>query len=260
MIRRASLVVAALAVLAVGLPSSVSGSSLTAITRSAAAMRTASRDRIQAFVIGQSVLGRQIVAYRTGTEGGRVALVIGNTHGDEPKGVDVTRALRLIGAPAGIDLWIVDTINPDGLADNTRTNHRGVDLNRNFSWNWGYIAASSTNDQYSGEAPADQPETQAIQNLITLIRPQITIWYHQDANRVSVGGQRPEIPREYARLVGQVVADTPCTAGCTGTGTQFANHTVASGTAFLVELPDSASVTPSVVELHAEAVLSVLML
>ena len=189
MIRRATLIVVSMTLLAAVLSASAAGAALAQVDGSATAGKTASRARIQSFVIGQSVLGRDIVAYRMGTDGGRVALVIGNTHGDEPKGADVTRALRLIGAPEGVDLWIVDTINPDGLAANTRTNPRGVDINRNFAWNWGYIPPSSTNGQYSGEAPADQPETQAIQNLISLIRPAVTIWYHQASNRVSAGGR-----------------------------------------------------------------------
>ena len=257
---RGRVLAAALAIFASSaLPASVSGAGVTSVEHAASAGAPASRDRVQSFVIGHSVLGRDIVAHRMGTRG-KVVLVIGNTHGNEPKGVDVGRALRIAGPPSGIELWVVDTINPDGLAAGTRTNARGVDLNRNFAYNWGYIAVSPSHDQYSGEAPADQPETQSVQNLITLIQPQITVWYHQDANRVSVGGRRPELALEYARLVGQSTADTPCSRGCTGTGTQFANHTVASGTAFLVELPGNDAVTQSMVDRHAEALLVVMQL
>jgi hypothetical protein len=249
------------AVAAIGLASAIlpaaAAPSATSVTAGAVASSPATRDRIQSFTIGHSVRGRPIVAHRSGTPGGRVVLVVGNTHGDEPKGVEVTRRLRIDPVPDGIDLWTLDTINPDGMVADTRTNANGVDLNRNFSVNWGYIPPSTTNQQYSGEAPADQPETQAIENLIRLLHPAITVWYHQDANRVSVGGHRREIPVEYARLVGQVIADTPCTQGCTGTGTQFANRTVAEGTAFLVELPGSDAVTDAVIVRHAAALLAV---
>jgi protein MpaA len=231
---------------------------LSAADGGATAQAVAVRPRISATVIGRSVRGDEIVAHRLGTPGGRVVLIVGNVHGDEPKGRDIVRALRELGAPPGVDLWLVETINPDGLAARTRTNANGVDLNRNFSINWSHIAPSAFNRQHSGAAPADQPETQAIEALIRSIQPQITVWYHQASNRVSVGGARPEIPREYARLVGQLTGDTPCTAGCTGTGTQFVNSTVPSGTGFLVELPSTPAVTADVVARHAAALRSIL--
>jgi hypothetical protein len=55
-------------------------------------------------------------------------------------------------------------------------------------------------------------------------------------------------------------ASTPCTAGCTGTATQYVNHAVEGGTAFIVELPGNDDVTPEMVELHAEATLAVIQM
>jgi murein peptide amidase A len=215
---------------------------------------------IEQRVIGTSVQGREIVAYRLGTPGGRVALVVGQVHGDEPKGVDVAQAIRTMNLPAGIDLWVIDTLNPDGLAAGTRQNANKVDLNRNFEQNWGYIPLSTNNRQYSGEAPADQPETQALQAFVREIKPAVTAFYHQDAARISLGGARKEIPREYARLVGLPSGDTPCTAGCTGTAGTFVNRTVQGGTSFLVEMPNSRVVTAATVTLHAQSFLAVVVL
>jgi len=76
------------------------------------------------FTIGTTPQGRSIVAYRLGTPGGRVVLAIGQTHGDEPKGQLVTQAMRTMPIPAGIELWIIDTMNPDGAAAGTRQNPR----------------------------------------------------------------------------------------------------------------------------------------
>ncbi|MCU1400760.1 MAG: murein peptide amidase, partial [Acidimicrobiales bacterium] len=101
--------------------------------------------------IGTSVQGRPITAVRMGTPGGRVVMIVGIIHGDETKGALVTAALRTMATPAGIDLWLIDSMNPDGVAANTRGNANGVDLNRNFDVGWNYIPRSTTNHQYSGE-------------------------------------------------------------------------------------------------------------
>jgi protein MpaA len=215
---------------------------------------------IETRVIGQSVQGRDITAYRMGTPGGRPVLLIGVIHGDEAKGFGITQLIRTMPTPSGIDLWIIDSINPDGQAANTRQNANGVDLNRNVSYKWNYIPRSADNGQYSGEAPADQPETKALESLVAEIKPQITIFWHQDANRVSPGGARTEIPLKFASIVGLSTASTPCTAGCTGTATQYVNHTVKGGTAFIVELPGNDAVTPEMVAIHAAATLQVIAL
>ncbi len=219
----------------------------------------AERLRIHTIVFGRSVEGRDLVAYRMGTPGGRVVLIIGNIHGDEPKGVEIARQLRSGPVPSGIDLYVVDTINPDGLAANTRGNANDVDLNRNFETGWAYIPRSPYHGQYSGEAPLDQPESRATAALVQAIQPAITVNYHQDANRVSLGGARQEIPAEYARLVGLTTGGTPCTQGCTGTAGTYFNAEVSGGTSFLVELPGSAVVDEAMVTRHVDALLTVMV-
>ena len=211
-------------------------------------------------VIGKSVQGRDITAYRMGDPTGRPVLLIGVIHGNEAKGFGITQLIRTMPTPPGIDLWIIDSINPDGQAANTRQNANGVDLNRNVSWNWNYIPKSADNGQYSGEAPADQPETQALESFVTEIQPKVTIFWHQDANRVSPGGARRIIPNTFASIVGLTTESTPCTAGCTGTATQYVNHAVKGGTAFIVELPGDDAVTPEMIALHAKAALDVITL
>jgi len=211
-------------------------------------------------VVGKSVQGRDITAYRMGDPTGRPVLLIGVIHGNEAKGFGITQLIRTMPTPPGIDLWIIDSINPDGQAANTRQNANGVDLNRNVSWNWNYIPKSADNGQYSGEAPADQPETQALESFVTEIQPKVTIFWHQDANRVSPGGARRIIPNTFASIVGLTTESTPCTAGCTGTATQYVNHAVKGGTAFIVELPGDDAVTPEMIALHAKAALDVITL
>jgi protein MpaA len=215
---------------------------------------------IEKRVIGTSVQGRPITAVRMGTPGGRVVLVVGVIHGDETKGARITALLRSLPTPAGIDLWLVDTMNPDGQFNGTRTNANGVDLNRNFETGWSYIPRSTTNHQYSGEAPGDQPETQAMEAFIRTISPAVGIWYHQDANVVSVNGARHVIAATYAKLVGLGTGSVPCSQLCTGTAGTFANRAVAGSTNFLVELPGSAQVTTAMIRSHAAAVAAVITL
>ena len=215
---------------------------------------------IESRVIGTSVEGRPIVADRMGTPGGRVVLIIGVIHGDEQKGGEITRLLRTLPTPAGIDLWLIDTINPDGVAHNTRQNANLVDLNRNFETGWAYIPMSTEHRQYSGEAPADQPETIAVEAFIREIQPAVGIWYHQDANVISTSGANKLIPTTYGQLVGLSPGNVPCTQRCTGTAGTFANATVPGSTNFLVELPGSDQVTTEMIRRHAEAVLAVVTL
>jgi murein peptide amidase A len=215
---------------------------------------------IESRVIGTSVQGRPIVADRMGTPGGRVVLLIGMIHGDEQQGARITTLLRTMPTPAGVDLWLIDTMNPDGQAANTRENANQVDLNRNFEVGWSYIAKSPDHHQYSGEAPADQPETMAVENFIREIQPSIGIWYHQDANSISTSGANKIVPRTYGQLVGLSPANVPCSQKCTGTAGTFANTTVPGSTNFLVELPGSDQVTAAMIRRHAEAVLAVALL
>ena len=225
-------------------------------TTQAARMSFVPANVIETRVIGRSVDGRPITAYRMGTPGGRVVLLIGEIHGDETKGCLITRLLRTMPTPVGIDMWLIDTMNPDGEVDGTRTNANGVDLNRNFEVGWNYIPRSTTNHQYSGEHPADQPETRAVEAFIREIRPSIGIWYHQDANTISISGARPEIPTLYGQIVGLEPGTVACSQMCTGTAGTFANRTIAGSTNFLVELPGSANVNDTMIRLHAEAVLT----
>ncbi|MFZ9779970.1 MAG: hypothetical protein ACO3EM_07360, partial [Ilumatobacteraceae bacterium] len=47
-------------------------------------------------VFGTSVQGRPLVAYRYGTPGGVVVMVVGVIHGDEDAGLLITSALRTL--------------------------------------------------------------------------------------------------------------------------------------------------------------------
>ena len=121
----------------------------------------------QVLELGRSRQGRPIMAVERGTPGGTPVLVIGVIHGDEDAGVGVLEALATAAVPDGVDLWLVETMNPDGQAAQRRGNATGVDLNRNFPYGWGPIG-SPGDCQYAGTGPASEPETQAIVAFIVL--------------------------------------------------------------------------------------------
>ncbi len=204
--------------------------------------------------IGSSVEGRPISAVRRGTPGGRVVLIIGVIHGDEAAGLAIVDLLEQYEVPANVDLWLIDSMNPDGVATGDRHNANQVDLNRNFPADWGPIGVPG-DGQYAGPAVASEPETQALIGFVTEIRPDLIIWYHQDLFRISPGkGRDGAIRQRYADLVGLPVVSI--TGGrYTGVAATWARRTIDPGVAFIVEL--GATLTPEEADRHARAVLIV---
>ena len=208
-------------------------------------------------IIGKSVEGRDIEAYRRGTKGGTVVLVIGVIHGDEDAGLGIVDLLRSAEIPSGIDLWLVPSMNPDGVADNTRKNANGVDLNRNFPFRWGKIG-NPNYWQYAGTSKASEPETKAMVKFIREIKPDLGIWYHQDLNIISPGtGIDGKLRARYSQLSG--IPLKRITGGTyTGVAATWQRSTIANAHAFVVELGPTLS--PTQAGLNARAVLDVAVL
>jgi murein peptide amidase A len=205
-------------------------------------------------LVGRSVQDRPIIAERRGTPGGRVVLVIGVIHGDENDGLAIMDRLHTLDVPGGVDLWLIDSMNPDGLAADDRHNANDVDLNRNFPQNWGPLGEPG-DGEYAGPSAASEPETQAMMDFITEIRPDIIIWYHQDLYRISPGRGRDGLIRQrYAELTGLPLVSI--TGGTyTGVAATWARMQVDPGVAFIVEL--GSDVSEAEADVHAEAVLTV---
>lgn len=125
-------------------------------------------------LIGRSVDGRPIFAYRKGNpRAKRVVLVLGQMHGDERAGVRVARhIINHVRVSRRADVWIVPTMNPDGLAAGTRYNANHVDLNRNWPTGW-----ESTDT--SGASPASEPETRAMRAFLKRVQPTFIASLHQ---------------------------------------------------------------------------------
>ncbi len=210
-------------------------------------------------VLGTSVEGREITAERYGAQGARRVLVIGVIHGNEDGGVPIVDDLRdraIAGSlSSDVELWLVPSMNPDGQAAQDRHNANQVDLNRNFPLRWGPIGEPG-DGQYAGSGPASEPETQAMVAFISELRPDLTLWYHQDANLIiPSSGRDGRVRARYAELSGLPVADC-CSGGIyTGIAATWARDLLFGdeAAAFIVELPGG-DLTAEQVLRHADTV------
>lgn len=221
------------------------------LTAGGAAAGGAPRAAARTVLLGRSVEGRPIVALRLGDpRSRRTALVVGPVHGDEPGGLRVTAALRRTKRIGGVDLWLVERPNPDGLARGTRRNAHGVDLNRNFPWHWRRSSRASA--YYGGPRPLSEPESRILARLVLRLRPRVSVWYHQPYGFVVLPPARApaRAARRYARLArwpGRRLARLP------GTAVDWANRRLPGTASFVVEL-GGAPPSPATAARHAHAV------
>ncbi len=181
--------------------------------------------------IGTSVKGRPIRAYRVGDPDAKVkAVVLGALHGDEKAGITVARAIRDGRRIKGVDLWVVPTINPDGVARNRRGNAHGVDLNRN----WGYRWTPLKGRYYAGRRAFSEPETRAFKRFVHEIDPRFIVSFHQPLYGVGRSGERQSFLRRLARGLNLPRRSFECGGVCHGTMTMWFNRHH-DGTAVTVE-------------------------
>jgi len=160
--------------------------------------------------IGKSIEGRELWAIKISDnvaqdEPESTVVFVGGHHAREWISVDVpfllakyllnqygtdTMATRLVNQT---EIWIVPMVNPDGHQYSVtsqrlwRKNRRnngdgtfGVDLNRNYSYQWGGPGSSGDtfSDTYRGTGPFSEPETAAVRDFLQQNRPSGLISYH----------------------------------------------------------------------------------
>ncbi|MEI7770968.1 MAG: M14 family metallopeptidase [Chloroflexales bacterium] len=94
---------------------------------------------VREFTLGRSTQGRPIQVVQVG-DGPRKLVVVGDTHGG-PEANTYQLTLQLIdyfraspeAVPPGVRLYLIPSLNPDGMALGTRFDGAGVDLNRNMN-------------------------------------------------------------------------------------------------------------------------------
>ena len=203
-------------------PAAASPSGVTAAVTSMSAHAAADdQDAVrQVRVIGTSVKGRKIKAYRLGERGARKVVLISTMHGDEPATRHILHALREGDPIRGLDLWVVPHYNPDGLARGTRKNAHGVDLNRNYPFRWTDLDGSYE----SGPEPASEPETRAMMRFLRDVRPSRILSFHQPLYGVDTDTKLPRFARRTARQLNLPTKVLDCGGVCHGTMTGWYNH------------------------------------
>lgn len=99
---------------------------------------------------------------------------------------------------ANLEMTFVPVSNPDGFVHSSKIDRfwrknkafhssscRGVDLNRNFDWQWGrsydqesFDTADSCGEVFRGPSPASEPETQALQDLVETAPVTVHLDFH----------------------------------------------------------------------------------
>ncbi len=125
----------------------------------------------------------------------------------------------------GAQIWIVPMVNPDGHQYSVtedrlwRKNRRnngdgsyGVDLNRNYGYQWGGPGSSGDtySETYRGPAAFSEPETQACRDFLQALQPKALVSYHNFSQLVlfpwSYTGD-PAPDQELMQMLAEEMAD-----------------------------------------------------
>ena len=152
-------------------------------------------------VYGFSYEQRPLEAYRIGT-GASARAIIGGIHGGyEWNTVELVNDMLtyfrenpdLISPDT--TLYIITCANPDGYAAGTspeiaRMDGNGVDLNRNWDYQWQMTATHGMRVVSAGSYPFSEPETAALRDFILLNDVELVIFYHSAMGVVFSGADR----------------------------------------------------------------------
>lgn len=158
-------------------------------------------------VYDQSAQGRNIYLLEIG-EHEPTTLIFAAFHGDEQNGfhLAVQLAESLYTYPQTIKnrAVIIPVVNPDGLMSRSRTNAKGVDINRNFpTENWTPVYQKKKN--HPGYSAASEKETCLVIDLIHQYKPARIISIHSPLEMNNFDGPTDDLATEMARYNGYPV-------------------------------------------------------
>jgi hypothetical protein len=185
--------------------------------------------------IGETVGGRDLIVHQFGS-GEHVRMVIAGIHGGYEWNTSAL-ARELISflevhpqlVPMDLTLYVLPSMNPDGEARSHgyegRANDGGVDLNRNFPFEWKETwAPAGCWDSLpisAGSSPLSEPESRAVARFLLSRHVEALISYHSASLGIFAGG-RPSDPGSIG-LAKAIAAVTdydypPRETGCEYTG------------------------------------------
>lgn len=150
-------------------------------------------------------------------------LVISLIHGDETNAGSLGRFWmeRLMKVDARNSWRIIPVANPDGVKNKTRTNSKGVDLNRNFptvDWTsdalkfWEKEAQKSPR-RFPGYAPGGEPEVKCLMKQIEDYKPDFVISIHTPLKVLDFDGPALKRKPQYSYLPWKSLGNFPGSLG-----------------------------------------------
>lgn len=147
----------------------------------------------------------QLIGRRTLDKGGYI-LIIGVVHGDEPQGEFLINNYLQKNTNFPPEFLFIPCLNPDGLANETRTNANGVDINRNFPTdNW---VSGDKNRYFGGDAPASETETRFVIDVVEKYAPKLIITLHTPFKIVNFDGEGREISEKIGKIFNYPVEES----------------------------------------------------
>ena len=141
------------------------------------------------FRIGRTVENRDIIA-KSGFDLGCASvqpgctLLMGGIHGDEFASIDLLESFVQKQIPGlNSPVVVIPLANPDGYARHSRYNAHGVDLNRNFSFQW-----HPKSVEPPGPEPWSEPETRALRDFIVRLQPAAIVSLHWALAEIDADG------------------------------------------------------------------------